>query len=86
MLDAGTRARLGQVIASGVRGLAASYAKSAPPPTFRAIVSPLVAWIWLGGIIVIVGGVICLWPAPDLARRRATAGYAARVARELGRA
>jgi cytochrome c-type biogenesis protein CcmF len=86
MLDAGTRARLGQVIASGVRGLAASSAKSAPPPTFRAIVSPLVAWIWLGGIIVIVGGVICLWPAPDLARRRATAGYAARVARELGRA
>jgi cytochrome c-type biogenesis protein CcmF len=50
------------------------------------ISSPLVTWIWLGGIIVFAGGLIALWPAPDAARRRATAGYAGRVARELGRA
>ena len=76
------RAKLGQAIT----GLVANYPRNAPPATFRLIVSPLVAWIWVGGITVIFGGVICLWPAPDLARRRATAGYAARVARELGRA
>jgi cytochrome c-type biogenesis protein CcmF len=73
-------------LAEAIRGLVRNYATDAPPPTFRLIVSPLVAWIWLGGIVVILGGLICLWPAPDLARRRATAGYAARVARELGRA
>jgi cytochrome c-type biogenesis protein CcmF len=76
------RLRLGQAIT----GLVDNYPRNAPPATFRLIVSPLVAWIWVGGIMVIFGGVICLWPAPDLARRRATAGYAARVARELGRA
>jgi cytochrome c-type biogenesis protein CcmF len=74
------------LLGTAIRGLVDNYAADAPPATFRMIVSPLVAWIWLGGIIGLIGGVICLWPAPDLARRRATAGYAARVARELGRA
>jgi cytochrome c-type biogenesis protein CcmF len=62
------------------------YAAGRPYATFRLIVSPLVAWIWIGGIIVFCGGLVAIWPAPDAARRRATAGYAARVAQELGRA
>ena len=62
------------------------YADQPPPATFRLIASPLVAWIWIGGLIVFTGGLIALWPAPDAAARRARAGYAARVARELGRA
>ncbi len=32
--------------------------------TFRLIASPLVAWIWLGGLIVFAGGLIALSPAP----------------------
>jgi cytochrome c-type biogenesis protein CcmF len=66
--------------------LVAGYAKAAPAATFRVIDTPMVAWIWIGGIIVFGGGLIAMWPAPDAARRRARAGYAARVARELGRA
>jgi cytochrome c-type biogenesis protein CcmF len=62
------------------------YSASRPFATFRLIDSPLVAWIWIGGIIVFSGGLVAIWPAPDAARRRATAGYAARVAQELGRA
>jgi len=45
-----------------------------------------VAWIWIGGLIVFAGGLIALWPAPDAARGRARAGYAARVAQDLDRA
>jgi hypothetical protein len=46
-----------------------------------------VSWIWLGALIVFTGGLIALSPLrPVGARRPATAGYAARVARELGRA
>ena len=39
------------------------------PATFRFIASPLIAWIWIGGIIVIMGGLIAMWPA----RRRSDA-------------
>jgi cytochrome c-type biogenesis protein CcmF len=75
-----------QNLGDAIVGLVRNYKADAPPATFRLIVSPMVAWIWLGGLVVIGGGLICLWPAPDLARRRARAGYAARVARDLGRA
>jgi cytochrome c-type biogenesis protein CcmF len=77
-----------QVIAFrlGLEKAVQTYTDANPPATFRVIVSPLVAWIWIGGIIVFGGGLIALWPAPDAARRRATAGYAARVAQDLGRA
>jgi cytochrome c-type biogenesis protein CcmF len=54
------------------------------PVQFLLIVSPLVTWLWLGGIIVAFGGLIALWPIPVLARRRVrSAAYAARLAREL---
>ncbi|MDQ6806519.1 MAG: cytochrome c biogenesis protein CcsA [Actinomycetota bacterium] len=54
------------------------------PATFLLIVSPLVTWLWFGGIIVAFGGLIALWPIPVLARRRVrSAAYAARLAREL---
>jgi cytochrome c-type biogenesis protein CcmF len=81
-----TPEQYGAAVGTAVRGLVDNYPRTAPPATFRLIVSPMVAWIWVGGLIVISGGLICLWPAPDLARRRVKAGYAARVARELGRA
>ena len=62
-----------------------AYVANPPPATFRFIVSPLVTWIWLGALIVFGGGLVAMWPAPDAARRRATARSAARVAEELGR-
>jgi cytochrome c-type biogenesis protein CcmF len=66
-----------------IRGLANRFVTHPWSANFLLIVSPLVTWIWLGAIVIGIGGVIALWPAPVLARRRATAGYAARVAREL---
>ena len=43
-------------------------------------------WIWIGGLIVLVGGLIAIWPAPAALRSRVRARYLARVAQELGRA
>ena len=70
---------LGQALA----GLTRSYANDPPPATFRLIVSPMVTWIWIGAILAFLGGLIALWPPPRGARSRATAGYAARVGREV---
>jgi cytochrome c-type biogenesis protein CcmF len=46
----------------------------------------MVMWIWIGAIVTFGGGLIAMWPAPDGVRRRARGRYAARVAKELGRA
>jgi cytochrome c-type biogenesis protein CcmF len=75
------------LLGRALTGLVDRYRRTAPPATFRVIASPMVAWIWVGGLVVFLGGLIALWPGgPDALRRRVTAGYAARVARELSRA
>jgi cytochrome c-type biogenesis protein CcmF len=67
-------------LAEALRGLVRSYVDEPPPATFRLLVSPMVTWIWIGAIVVFLGGLIALWPSPRTVR--ATAAYAARVGRE----
>jgi cytochrome c-type biogenesis protein CcmF len=69
----------GLVVAAIVR----RYMRDAAVVDFRLIVSPLVAWIWIGGVIVVGGAMVALWPAPRRARRRVpvAAGRSARRAR-----
>jgi cytochrome c-type biogenesis protein CcmF len=57
-----------------IAGLVAHYEGSPPPATFRFVVSPLVEWIWLGGLIVLAGGLLALWPAGLLASLRQASG------------
>lgn len=68
---------------AAVAGLAARFVSHPWPTEFRLIVSPLVTWIWLGAIVIACGGLIALWPATFALRRRRSAFYAARLAREL---
>jgi cytochrome c-type biogenesis protein CcmF len=66
---------------AAVSGLASRFVTHPWAANFLMIVSPLVTWIWLGAIIIAIGGLIALWPAPVLARRRRTAAaYASRPA------
>jgi cytochrome c-type biogenesis protein CcmF len=43
---------------------------------FKVLVNPLVSWIWIGGIVVVLGGLIAFWPerrqlpAPEQASAR----------------
>jgi cytochrome c-type biogenesis protein CcmF len=71
------------LLAQALQGLADRYARSAPPATFRLLVSPLVSWIWFGAFIVFLGGLIAIWPSPRTVGRRVAAAYAARVGREV---
>ena len=73
----------GMLLARSLQGLVDRYVENPPAATFRLITSPLVAWIWIGSLIVFGGGLIALWPAPDTARRKASARAAARVAQDL---
>jgi cytochrome c-type biogenesis protein CcmF len=76
----------GEVQAFVLAAVAESYRRNPPPAPFRTLVSPLVAWIWIGGGIAVFGAVIALWPSPEARRRRVTSLYAARLGRELSRA
>lgn len=64
--------------------LGREYLKHPPQAQFRFSVSPLVMWIWIGGLIVGGGGLIAIWPAPRLVRKRLTAR--SRALRGLARA
>ena len=41
----------------------------------RVAFNPLVAWLWMGGVAMALGGLIVVWPRAE--RRRAPAGYVA---------
>jgi cytochrome c-type biogenesis protein CcmF len=76
----------GDVQAVVIAALAERYRREPPPAAFRALVSPLVAWIWIGGGIAVLGALIAAWPSPDARLRRVRSLYAARLGRELTRA
>ena len=76
----------GNVQALVIAALAERYRNNPPPAAFRAIVSPLVSWIWIGGAIALLGALVAAWPSPEARLRRVRSLYAARVGRELSRA
>jgi cytochrome c-type biogenesis protein CcmF len=71
---------------NAIERLSSLYVASALPIDLRVNVNPFVIWIWLGGAIGVGGGLFALWPVPAGRRRRVSDVYAARLARELGRA
>ena len=45
---------------------------------YRFTINPLVLWVWLGGMVLVAGGLITMWPGGPTAHgapRRAQAGY-----------
>ncbi len=67
---AGVRVVRGPVAGAGQLG-------GAPVETaeIRVTFNPLVRWVWLGGALMALGGLVVMWPAAD--RQRAQSGYAA---------
>ena len=57
-----------------LKALAERYTLRPPPAAFRLIVAPLVVWVWIGGLVALLGAVVAIWPARRRARRAAGAG------------
>src|SRR5438094_554803 len=49
---------------------------------FRFTINPLVWWVWYGGMIIALGGLIVMWPGGSPAAKRAQAGYSVRLVGE----
>src|SRR3954454_18059957 len=69
-----------------IAAIAKSYDNNPPAANFRMIVSPMVSFIWIGGLIAVFGALIAIWPGAETRRRAVHSVYAAKIARELSRA
>jgi cytochrome c-type biogenesis protein CcmF len=53
-------------IISGLRvdlyGVLAGLVNGTEQAVFRFTINPLVWWVWFGGLVLVVGGLIVLWP------------------------
>ncbi len=51
---------------------------------YRFTLNPLVIWVWMGGVILVIGGLITMWPGggggPSTGPRRTQAGYEVQLA------
>jgi cytochrome c-type biogenesis protein CcmF len=50
---------------------------------YRFTINPLVLWVWIGGVVLLVGGLITMWPSGTVSSgisRRAQAGYEVQLA------
>jgi cytochrome c-type biogenesis protein CcmF len=79
-------AQVSQVQGQIIRNVAQSYLHDPPPATFKVIVNPLVTWMWIGGLIALIGALIAIWPTPGARRRRVSSLYGARLGQELSKA
>ena len=46
---------------------------------FRFTINPLVWWVWYGGMIIALGGLIVMWPGGSPAAKQSQAGYSVRL-------
>jgi cytochrome c-type biogenesis protein CcmF len=57
-----------------------AFERDGSSATFSVIVEPLVFWIWFGGFVVAIGGLIAMLPPRRRAPRRAAEKIAVEVA------
>lgn len=70
--EVGLRMRLGEdvyVVLNGWQGAGESA-------TFTIYVNPLTIWLWIGGIVLVIGTLIALWPQPARREQPVTAAAA----------
>ncbi|MGH7901253.1 MAG: heme lyase CcmF/NrfE family subunit, partial [Thermodesulfobacteriota bacterium] len=46
--------------------------------SFRVIINPMVSWIWAGGIVLLMGATIIMWPATRQKQKEISLSYAVR--------
>jgi cytochrome c-type biogenesis protein CcmF len=56
-------AQIAQLQSLAIDRIARSYLNDRSAATFKVIVDPLVTWMWIGGLIALMGALIALWPA-----------------------
>ncbi|MBN9623190.1 MAG: heme lyase CcmF/NrfE family subunit, partial [Actinobacteria bacterium] len=55
--------QIGRLQLLSAQKIARQYAGSDTAATFKVIINPLVMWMWIGGIIGLIGALIAVWPS-----------------------
>jgi cytochrome c-type biogenesis protein CcmF len=50
--------------------------------SFRAIVNPMVSWIWAGGVVLILGAIVTMWPSAKEIRKESVVRYNVETTKE----
>jgi cytochrome c-type biogenesis protein CcmF len=62
-LRAAALGQIGRIQAATAERIARSYLGDDSATIFKVIVNPLVTWMWIGGLIALMGALLALWPA-----------------------
>ncbi len=62
-LRATALAQISKLQSLAVNRIARTYVSDASPAIFKVIIDPLVTWMWIGGLIALLGALLALWPA-----------------------
>ena len=62
-LRASALAQIAKLQSLAINRIAKTYVTDAAPAIFKVIVDPLVTWMWIGGLIALLGALLALWPA-----------------------
>jgi len=62
-LRAAALGQIGRIQAATADRIAKSYLADDAAAIFKVIVNPLVTWMWIGGLIALMGALLALWPA-----------------------
>ncbi len=56
-------------IATELYVIVAGWEGTGESATFKAFINPLINWIWLGGLVFVLGTIVAAWPDPQPVRR-----------------
>ncbi|MBI4228207.1 MAG: heme lyase CcmF/NrfE family subunit, partial [Deltaproteobacteria bacterium] len=43
--------------------------------SFRVLINPMISWIWAGGVVLLIGAIVTMWPAPVPKRQEVLVRY-----------
>jgi cytochrome c-type biogenesis protein CcmF len=61
-LQASALAQINKLQSLAINRIAKSYLDESAPVILKVIVDPLVTWMWIGGLIALLGALLAIWP------------------------
>src|SRR5207245_475112 len=75
-----TETRIMSRLREDLYGVLGGVVNGTEQAVFRFTINPLVWWVWYGGMVVALGGLLVMWPGGGVpATKRSQAGYAVRL-------